>query len=521
MTVTIVLAGLGPSAGVVEHPNYKCVEKTTGGRLEWVAQAPKVLNFPTQEAQTDSSAGAALGKEELSKKLLSVGAGAKIVGGGFSSIKPNLPYWESKLSSAIDHLLASRVTGEHFTYYQFEQTPNELLGFPNPTDDTHTMGRSINKFTTQKLPMSEIEAAMKAGQQIKMIQVSPVILEDNPKRFGLASLEKIDFNHNPVPKNYNYGRPVFYRATTLDGQKTIVSAVVPGDDYFKHYVALVRYAVSTVLQYDAEKLITTISLPTLSANLVDHKELDKKFVKSGDIVVLGHVDDMEGRLKDKLSGMRQIDDHQNLNYGSKRFQLPHGSIVNFLGCKDSFWGGMAGDVAARCLDLEASQIIYVSKMGTLTKPDDIYGRIFSPTRFVRLNHTNTISEIHDVKNPLAERLGTGMHGSIPTIHEEDFSQRKKLDEFSANSIDNEISCIAERVSEHNARTGRNVPYLPLNFATDYLRKDDEIKLETPHDLSNNRTDSAKEKKEEILNRIAANLANYLCEHDEKLAVKGN
>jgi hypothetical protein len=123
-------------------------------------------------------------------------------------------------------------------------------------------------------------------------------------------------------------------------------------------------------------------------------------------------------------------------------------------------------------------------------------------------------KINDLKNSLLEfkpELTTGSHVSVPTVLEEDYQQRSITSQLHINSIDNEISQIAFAIRKHNQEQGTGISFSAVHFATDYVRQLEKVELETPFDLSNNRSKDAREGKTKMIRKISLELLHYLKE----------
>ena len=78
-----------------------------------------------------------------------------------------------------------------------------------------------------------------------------------------------------------------------------------------------------------------------------------------------------------------------------------------------------------------------------------------------------------------------------------------------NSIDNEISQIANTIDNFNKLNSTNISYTSLHFATDYLKSRNELDKQVELNLSNNRCELAKSCKEVVTKKIISLLLEYL------------
>ena len=190
----------------------------------------------------------------------------------------------------------------------------------------------------------------------------------------------------------------------------------------------------------------------------------------------------------------------------------NGKKIKLLGVKYSFWGNLSAKIVNRIINLGAKEVIYFGKMGTMLNPEDIYKKLYSPTKYSVVYHDKLVCVIDGLENSLVKlfpELESGMHTSVPTILEEDFIQRDLLDSLNSNSIDNEISQIAYTIKKFNDDYRRGVKYSCIHFPTDYIRHIEKAEILTDHDLSNNRTFVALEKKNIIIQEACRYIVKYL------------
>lgn len=191
-------------------------------------------------------------------------------------------------------------------------------------------------------------------------------------------------------------------------------------------------------------------------------------------------------------------------YTSYRYVLPNGTILNLLGVKYCFWGSLSEHLVERICSLGAAEVIYSAKLGALTSPADLYTRAFCPSSFANLEHDKVVRLTEGVPNGLLRKhptLDSGLHVSVPTVLEEDYLQRSLTIQLGATSIDNEIAYMAAAVAMSSARSGREILFSALHFATDYLRTESECGKSVAFDLSNNQEEPARKRRDAFIARI--------------------
>lgn len=386
---------------------------------------------------------------------------------------------------------------------------NKFLKFPIATKYNHTMYDSVNLFYEQKIPVNIIDHYIKLGYKIDIIGMYPLIFKKIFYRLGYKNVTEIPFLPNKRIKFYNSVRPQFYLGEADDGSKKVIVAVTPGRDYLKHYSSMIR----NLLHLRYKVLVNSLRVfryPNYEYSIASWTKLNNLFVKFDDIVVLGYVEEIEQNLfmDDQFT---LISENYNEYYGSKRFLLPNGKIINLLGVKYSYWGDISKYLVTQILKLGASEIIYTAKLGSLTRREDIYSSIYSPSSYIILDYATITCGEFTIKNNFIKyfpELDSGLHCSVPTILEQTYEHRSILSTMNVKTIDNEISQMAKACYDFTDKTGLVRSFSAIHFATDYLRKKEEQCLPTSFDLSNNRTISAKKKKMENIKNISTYLMKY-------------
>ena len=375
----------------------------------------------------------------------------------------------------------------------------------------HTMYDALDEYVDSKIPAAEIKEVIGGGGRVEVHGILPEDLPRVAPQLGLGNLRELAFQSTSTGKRFNYMRPTFYRGTTAVGDEVIVVCVIPGRDYVFHYAMMVRHNVLLLTRH-AEELISIYRYPVAERSLPSRTGLDSSLVSLGDRVLLGYVESIKQHL-DTAAWASPEHALDTAYYGSYRYALPDGSLLNLLGVKYCFWGSIGEVLAHELCRLGVRELLYVGKLGALTSPEDVYRKVFCPSQFVVLHHGQVAHVVVAPPNRLLSthpELNSGCHVSVPTVLEEDYAQRHISTKLTAKSIDNEISQIANAVSVFNLLEGTDVPFTALHFATDYIRRPNERNLEVHFDLSTNRSQAAREAREAILSRIWDDyLGNYL------------
>lgn len=371
----------------------------------------------------------------------------------------------------------------------------------------HSMALSLDSYVTQKLPLNELRSCLFQGGRIEVHGIYPEHSFEVLSKSQYRNLEEIRFRHNSRSKAYNFVRPRYFNAFK-DGVRIIILAITPGRDYVRHYGALVRHFISTLTNHP-EDVLSILRYPDAETKLTCWSGLERNFVQDGDHVVMGYVEELVTIFTRRYK-LKPIHEYENEFYHSICFRFGTRRI-NLIGVKFSYWGDMAAKIADKVCRLGSSELIYAAKLGALTNENDLYHRIFSPSRYVTMDYLSIKSVVTKLDNNLLKtfpHLESGFHISVPTVLEEDYRQREAASLLGANTIDNEISQIAFAVHSHNQLEGTRVAFSALHFATDYLRSSEEKSLQAEHDLSTNRSARAVALKNQSISKIAELLVTY-------------
>lgn len=373
-----------------------------------------------------------------------------------------------------------------------------LLPHCRPLD--HTMFDALDEYVTQKLPTAALYQALIDGAPIEVHGVYPPHLARVAPRLGFGDLAPVPFAPQRSDKTLNFIRPTYYRERSASGERLLV-AVTPGREYLRHYAGLIRHFLFLHTS-QAQDRVRIVRYPDVEASIAAWTGLESDFVAPGETVVVGYVEEIGRALRAGGHSVGPV--RENADYVSARYRTPSGRALNLIGVKFSFWGGIAGRLTQAFCRAGASEVIYCGKLGTLSAPDDVYERIFCPSRFVHLEHERLVEEIAPPPNRFLARfpeLDSGAHVSVPTVIEEDYLQRDAASAVEASSIDNEITHMAAAVADHNRAHGQTVAFSAIHFATDYVRRFEERRLCVPLNLSTNRTRVARACKQRVIERL--------------------
>jgi hypothetical protein len=373
---------------------------------------------------------------------------------------------------------------------------------PRAEPGTHTMGGALDAYVRQRIPARLLAYAREQGIAVEVHGVYPAHAGE-----VFPDAVMVDSGHRFSGKWFNHIRPHCFLVPRQEagGGWTLVVAVPPGRDYVLHYASLVSHFLATGAGTPGAGApppgeARAFRYPAAEAAIASWTGLDA-FVRPGDRLLLGYVQELLPLLTGR--GARVCSREGNDFYGSIRLRFPRGgACVNALGVRYSFWGDISGRLAAACAGRGAVEVIYAGKLGALTRPADIYSRLFLPSSYVSYGRgTEPRPPWPGPPNGLLERyphLDSGAHMSVGTVLEEDLAQRAYADRLKVNSIDNEISQMAQALTGATARTA----FSALHFATDYLNGNGGAAGAGFHNLASNRQAGAVKLKKRILNTVA-------------------
>ena len=211
---------------------------------------------------------------------------------------------------------------------------------PVASETLHTMGTSLGNYLLMKVhPIIQ-------NQRWENIVVRGDHQRDISKII-IASNEKVD-------KEFNWMRPT----VSLVNSETIYLHVFPGQDYVKHYAAII--ATYLHLKGDDPDVVGYIT-PSNEECLTVFAESNLPHVGTADIFVLGYVEGL-GRFTE---GTRDHEEKDEL-FSWKFFTSKQGYRVAFLGCRICFWGDIGGKLVQRLHQLHGAKCVcYVGKLGSL------------------------------------------------------------------------------------------------------------------------------------------------------------
>ena len=346
----------------------------------------------------------------------------------------------------------------------------------------HTMGKQFSSWAWSKIPQDFVYDAIKAGVKTYVYGAYPEHLELLAQAQGFVIEQVSDFS-STSQKSLNFVRPRF-ALVSKNRKKFLVVAVTPGKDYVRHYAGILYYCLR---MFHRRNVPDAFCNAHYEDTLASWTELSRISCFKNSIVVLGFVHRAQRALID--AGAELVTQEDTPYYSVAQCVLEGCVPVTLLGVKYSFWGDISQRIAYAVCELGAREIVYLGKLGSLLSKSDVYQKLYSPTNYAILEYTKISQELSNFPNPMVKKfpeLATGRHVSISTIVEQDCSLRFLTEVIGAQSIDSEVSKIAQAVARYNDQNSADVAFSPLHFVASYLRTSHELRVPVKYDLSNNR-----------------------------------
>lgn len=379
------------------------------------------------------------------------------------------------------------------------------LHFPIACTNLHTMGKKLSVWAWSKVPQKSLQEAVSNNAKIEVHGVYPTVSAESFTHYKEYSDTRCISFTPTSKKRLNYVRPTF---SWVNGGHTLIVKVTPGIDYLCHYAGIIRYCLH---QYRRTGLLTIYRYPDVESTLDIWTALDERLIAKDSVVMIGYVEEAEDYLATHLERLSFIKRKENTYYTVVHYYTCGGQSIVFLGVKYSFWGDISAIIASKFCKLHIKEIIYISKLGSLRTPSDVYNAVFAPTQYITMNYCD-IKNITITTNNIAAmfpELNTQCHASVPTVIEEDFMQREVLVNYGVSSVDNEIAQIAHAIANFNKANERNICFSSIHFASDYLRKNTEVNHNIEYDLSNHRSTEALKRRVSIMKVLLSYLHRYI------------
>lgn len=395
-----------------------------------------------------------------------------------------------------------------YAYAERQRVPLHHLPVSAPVD--HTMAHDLDAYVAQRIPVAAVRAAARDHMGIEVHGVHPFHMPAVAERGGWRSLNFLGAPGRPG-KRLNSVRPALFGGYDPFGSNRLIMAVPPGGDYLMHYGGLLRH----LLRHETvrvNELLTVWRYPIAEETIAEWTGLDRNVLGGATTVVFGKVSEI-ARAMDAAVGpvAPTVFDH----YTSWCYELG-GRTVCLLGVHFSYWGSIAGKLATRCVNLGAVEILYAGKLGALTSPKDLYRRLFVPSRYAILAGSTVRTVTNGPPNGILAHhpdLDSGLHVSVPTVIEEDFHQREVAAALDAATIDNEISQMAAAIDDANLLRDKPVGFSALHYATDYLRRPNEVGRRVRHSLARGRKPGAVQRRWDVEAAVGSIITTYLATHN--------
>lgn len=395
-------------------------------------------------------------------------------------------------SESVKSFLETYFANSGVDYYKHTEEIS-LTDLDVPNFHEHTMATSLTDYVNSKLPAALADYL----PYIRRFEVHGIYPD-------LNIISKLDLNFHIIEviagstaKKYssNDVRPVFL-LVERDLEKFIVCCTTPGTDLILHYASMVAH----LIRKHPHITLSVAHYPLAERQIDIWTNLDSQVVHKGDVVLLGYGTFLKQQLDADIM-FRRISTYSNKFYTSTRFLCTkNNQIVNCLEANYSYWGNLSNYMSNKICRLGAQEIIHAGKVGTLRSPKDVYTRVYLPSDFAVGRRHHAIQPVPHVNNSLAynKEYLSSTHISVSTTMEETFAQRDLLEKFGVDTIDIESSKIAQGISLYNHTAGEKVRFGSIHFASDYLRKREDLNSIPEVDLSTARSVATQSMKRKIL-----------------------
>lgn len=395
-----------------------------------------------------------------------------------------------------------------YAYSERQRVPVHQLPVSAPVD--HTMAHDLDAYVAQRIPVHVVRAAARDHIGIEVHGVHPLHLPEVAQCRGWRSLAFLAAPERPG-KRLNSVRPALFGGCDPFGSRKLIMAVPPGEDYVRHYGGLLRH----LLRHETVRVDEVLSIwryPNAENTIAEWTGLGDTVLCGAKTVVFGKVSKIAKAMDDAIQPTQPT----VFTHYTAWTYATNGRTICLLGVHFSYWGSIAGKLARRCVDLGADEILYAGKLGALTSPTELYGRLFVPSRYAILSGATVRTITNGPPNGIlahSPALDSGLHVSVPTVIEEDFHQREVAAALGATTIDNEISQMAAAIDDANLlRNTHPVGFSALHYATDYLRRPNEIGRRVRHSLARGRKPRAVQRRWDVEASVGSIITNYLATH---------
>jgi hypothetical protein len=309
---------------------------------------------------------------------------------------------------------------------------------------------------------------------------------------SLLAFEKIRLCHTLTPMELSYKkvansiRPTWLVCEDSQGRKKLIIIVSPTKEYLAQYAMIIQSVILFLCARDqgsrvyakaarAAAAIKATYYPTVTENYSELIGLTKYLQKTqedNDIYVIGEGDKAFSHLMGKSEKPCRKKVFDADAYQVTDLTLPGAFYrTRIIAIKHSFWGSGAGNVAKACAELGSTKgIIYIAKLGALSPSLGLLEMV-SPSEFMLWENGKLTKVIPPPAFLGLEQLSemnikTTTHITLPTLMEETDLLLNHFHINGAETIDNEISYIANSISKANRTLTTPVSFSCLHIVTD-------------------------------------------------------
>lgn len=303
-------------------------------------------------------------------------------------------------------------------------------------------------------------------------------------------------------KKYNVHRPLVLRVSAGVGMEKLMVIAFPSPEYVQQVCELS----SAFAQWASEDAgVEFVDQPlAVHYEYCDQRLEDwsglraaaSQVIKEGDLVVLGYVDEIGQQLESHGYLLGQIAPIDGGRFGEIVVAENRRSRLRavLVGVFHTYWGSAAGRISASLASAGATDVLYISKAGTLIG-DDYVHKVVNPDVYYVFQESrgrrdgwarwDVPSRLRSQFPELVAGLGSGAHLTVPSVVSQTIRQSEQYRALRPATIDNEAGYIARELSFYNqGARRRSVSFSSIHFLTDYLHTSVDARAgEAKYDLS--------------------------------------
>ena len=246
-------------------------------------------------------------------------------------------------------------------------TEVDLHDIPRTRVLDHTMHRALEDYVARRIPDEELTDVMADSGFVDVQGIYPGHAYGALRDHGYKALRRLPDPARTKAKPFNSIRPEYWLCKNPEGRRGLVLAVTPGEDYIRHYGAILRHAMWN-RSVHGEEMLKIYRYPKAEQSIAGWTHLPADKLADGGIVTLGYVEPLlEGAKERGLSTRRLFDSKY---YSLFQVSVKRQPLFQVLGCKYSYWGSISYHLTSALYAAGVREVIYFGKLGSMTSDED-------------------------------------------------------------------------------------------------------------------------------------------------------